>query len=163
RERDSVDVLFTRGPGHRAERNRARIPVAPGAATARLRRRRVHAVDSAISQAARVMPVRPVRIVGRRRPSNRVRRAGAEGGVRGCSVVLAALALLLNALFVDAPATAVAAPLAHREVLPNGIVLLVAERPAVPIVAVRVSHQAGAVFDPPGRAGLANLTGAVIT
>ncbi len=58
---------------------------------------------------------------------------------------------------------AAAAPLAHREVLPNGIVLLVAERPAVPIVAVRVLVRAGASFDPADRAGLANLTGAVLT
>src|SRR5213594_5176725 len=58
---------------------------------------------------------------------------------------------------------AVAAPIAHREVLPNGIVLLVAERPAVPIVAVRALVQAGAVHDPPDRAGLANLTGVLLT
>ncbi len=58
---------------------------------------------------------------------------------------------------------AAAAPLAHREVLPNGIVLLVAERPAVPLVAVRVLVRAGAAFDPPDRAGLANLTGALLT
>jgi zinc protease len=58
---------------------------------------------------------------------------------------------------------AAAAPLAHREVLPNGIVLLVAERPAVPIVAVRVLTRAGAVYDPADRAGLASLTGAVLT
>jgi zinc protease len=56
-----------------------------------------------------------------------------------------------------------AAPLAHREVLANGIVLLVAERPAVPIVAVRVFTRAGAALDPPGKAGLANLTGATLT
>ena len=56
-----------------------------------------------------------------------------------------------------------AAPLAHREVLPNGIVLLVAERPAVPIVAVRLLTRAGAVFDPDDRAGLAHLTGALLT
>jgi zinc protease len=56
-----------------------------------------------------------------------------------------------------------AAPLAHREILPNGIVLLVAERPAVPIVAVRVLMRAGAVHDPVDRGGLANLTGAVVT
>lgn len=56
-----------------------------------------------------------------------------------------------------------AAPLAHREVLPNGIVLLVAERPAVPIVAVRVLMRAGSVHDPTDRGGLANLTGAVVT
>jgi zinc protease len=58
---------------------------------------------------------------------------------------------------------AAATPLAHREVLPNGIVLLVAERPAVPIVAVRVLMRGGAAYDPPDRAGLANLTGAVLT
>src|SRR5207244_2276237 len=57
---------------------------------------------------------------------------------------------------------AAAAPIAHREVLPNGIVLLVAERPAVPIVAVRALVQAGAVHDPPDRAGLANLTGGLL-
>src|SRR2546430_1981598 len=60
-------------------------------------------------------------------------------------------------------APAAAAPIAHREVLPNGIVLLVAERPAVPIVAVRALVQAGAVHDPPDRAGLANLTGVLLT
>jgi zinc protease len=74
----------------------------------------------------------------------------------------AALLLVLVALVI-APAVPTAAPLAHREVLPNGIVLLVAERPAVPIVAVRVYTRAGAVFDPPDRGGLANLTGAVLT
>ncbi|HUF94088.1 MAG TPA: pitrilysin family protein [Candidatus Limnocylindria bacterium] len=72
------------------------------------------------------------------------------------------LALLILCAAV-APAPATAAALAHREVLPNGIVLLVAERPAVPIVAVRVYSRAGAVFDPPQREGVANLTGAVLT
>ena len=70
------------------------------------------------------------------------------------------LAALLTLL---AAGPAAAAPLAHREVLPNGIVLLVAERPAVPIVAVRVLVRAGAVLDPPDRAGLAHLTGALVT
>src|SRR2546430_15223343 len=58
---------------------------------------------------------------------------------------------------------AAAAPIAHREVLPNGIVLLVAERPAVPIVAVRALVQAGAVHGPPHRAGLPDLTGVLLT
>jgi zinc protease len=70
--------------------------------------------------------------------------------------------LLLAALLLTA-APAPAAPLAHREVLANGIVLLVAERPAVPIVAVRVFMRAGAVFEPRDRAGVANLTGALLT
>ena len=73
------------------------------------------------------------------------------------------LALLVVSLLVATWATDAATPLAHREVLPNGMVLLVAERPAVPIVAVRVFTRAGAVLDPPDRAGLANLTGATLT
>jgi zinc protease len=73
---------------------------------------------------------------------------------------LAAVVLLLALLAVPAGA---AGPIAHREVLPNGIVLLVAERPAVPIVAVRAYSRAGAVLDPADRAGLAGLTGALLT
>ncbi len=73
------------------------------------------------------------------------------------------IALIVFTLLIGVPGVAPAASLAHREVLPNGIVLLVAERPAIPIVAVRVSHRAGAAFDPPDHAGLANLTGALIT
>jgi zinc protease len=76
-----------------------------------------------------------------------------------------ALALLLLGVLLLAvgPAPAPAAPIAHREVLPNGLVLLVAERPGVPIVAVRVFSRAGAAFEPRDRAGLANLTGALLT
>jgi zinc protease len=58
---------------------------------------------------------------------------------------------------------AAAGPIAHREVLPNGIVLLVAERPAVPIVVARLWMAAGAIEDPPPHSGLANLTGALLT
>src|SRR5438093_10265738 len=71
--------------------------------------------------------------------------------------------VLLLVVLADLASLEAAAPLAHREVLPNGIVLLVAERPAVPIVSVRVFSRAGAAFDPPDRAGLANLTGALLT
>lgn len=74
----------------------------------------------------------------------------------------APLPLLLTVLALVVPPVT-AAPIAHREVMPNGIVLLVAERPAVPIVAVRLFTAAGAIFDPADRVGLANLTGAVLT
>jgi zinc protease len=67
---------------------------------------------------------------------------------------------LLVAAFVI-PATA--APLAHREMLPNGMVLLVAERPTIPIVVVRVYLSAGSVYDPPDAGGLANLTADMLT
>jgi len=72
--------------------------------------------------------------------------------------ILAAFLLLLIAL----PASA-AGLLAQREVLPNGAVLLVAERPAIPIVVVRVSVPAGSVHDPADGLGLANLTAALVT
>ena len=72
-------------------------------------------------------------------------------------------AVLTLAAVVPPVAPALAGPIAHREVLPNGLVLLVAERPGVPIVAVRVFTRAGSVFEPSDRAGLANLTGALLT
>jgi zinc protease len=73
------------------------------------------------------------------------------------------IAVVLVALLMPAPPPVTAAPIAHREVLPNGIVLLVAERPGVPIVAVRVFTRAGSAFEPGDRPGLANLTGALLT
>jgi len=54
-------------------------------------------------------------------------------------------------------------PLAARFALPNGIVVLVAERPGLPIVTLRVGVGAGAVLDPPDRPGLANLTALLLT
>ncbi|MBI2202328.1 MAG: insulinase family protein [Candidatus Rokubacteria bacterium] len=71
--------------------------------------------------------------------------------------------LVLVALLLSASSVPAASPKAHREVLPNGIVLIVSERPAVPIVVARVYSRAGAVLDPPGRGGLASLTGALLT
>lgn len=56
-----------------------------------------------------------------------------------------------------------AAPLAQREVLPNGVVLLVSERRALPIVAVNAYVRAGGVLDPIGAEGLANLTASLLT
>lgn len=74
---------------------------------------------------------------------------------------LGPVALVLGLALV--PPTAAASVHTHREVLSNGLVLVVAERPAVPIVAVRVLAAAGAAFDPPDRAGLAHLTGELLT
>jgi zinc protease len=69
------------------------------------------------------------------------------------------MCLMMAALVIPAGA----APLAHREVLPNGMVLLVAERPVIPIVVVRVYVRAGSVYDPPAAGGLANLTADMLT
>ncbi len=66
--------------------------------------------------------------------------------------------LLLLALLLAVPASGADSLDARRQVLPNGAVLLVAERPAIPIVVLRVYLQAGSAFDPPDAPGLANLT-----
>ena len=73
---------------------------------------------------------------------------------------LAAALLLLLAAPAPAPA---GPPLAHREVLPNGLVLVVAERPAIPVVVVQVLLRAGSARDPAGAAGLANFTAELLT
>ena len=72
-------------------------------------------------------------------------------------------ALTALVLAVGLVTSAAAAPLAQRVVLPNGVVLLVSERRALPIVAVSVYVRAGAVLDPPGAGGLANLTAELLT
>jgi zinc protease len=49
-------------------------------------------------------------------------------------------------------------PRFERAVLPNGLRLIVAPISKLPIVSISVVAEAGAVADPPGRAGLAQLT-----
>ena len=71
------------------------------------------------------------------------------------------LGIALAAMAFGAPA--LAGPLAHREVLPNGVVLLVAERAAIPIVVVRAYVGAGSVCDPADAGGLASLTADLLT
>ena len=80
--------------------------------------------------------------------------------MRALPVLGLVVAVLLPAgVAAQAPApTPAARPLAERFRLPNGVVVLVAERPALPIVMARVAVSAGAVLDPPDKAGLANLT-----
>src|SRR5262245_14589523 len=82
-------------------------------------------------------------------------------------IVLTATAVL--ALAGPAPAeirsssAVVPTPGWSRVTLPNGVAVLTAERPGVPIVIVRVSVDAGAALDPSDKAGLANLTAMLLT
>jgi len=48
-------------------------------------------------------------------------------------------------------------PPIHRERLPNGLSVIVAERPGVPLAAGRLVLRGGSSLDPPGRSGLAHL------
>lgn len=56
---------------------------------------------------------------------------------------------------------AIAAPKEHR--LDNGLRVIVAERPGVPLVSVRLVVDSGAEQDPAGRAGLASLAAGLLT
>lgn len=49
-----------------------------------------------------------------------------------------------------------------RVSIENGMTLLILERPSLPVVSVEVLVQAGALFDPDEKAGLANLTASLL-
>ena len=70
---------------------------------------------------------------------------------------------LLLCLLLGPHAAAYAAMNAQRETLPNGMVLVTSEQPALPIVSVRLLIRAGARYDPGSRHGLANLTSRLLT
>lgn len=48
-------------------------------------------------------------------------------------------------------------PPIHRETLPNGLSVVIAQRPGVPLAAVRLVLRGGSSLDPPRRSGLAHL------
>ncbi len=71
-----------------------------------------------------------------------------------------AIAMLVSLLWAP---LASAQELGTKDILPNGLTVLVTERPALPIVIVRALVRAGSVSDPPDAAGLANLTAELLT
>jgi zinc protease len=84
------------------------------------------------------------------------------------SRAILSVGLLVAALAVPAgaqppPPALEGPPVAARFALANGLAVLVAERPGLPIVTARAVVEAGAAFDPPGRPGLANLTALLLT
>ncbi|MDE2059107.1 MAG: insulinase family protein [candidate division NC10 bacterium] len=61
------------------------------------------------------------------------------------------------------PVVVAAAPLAERQILENGLTLLVRSSRALPIVTIKVTVQAGSLWEPAERAGLADLTALLLT
>ena len=74
----------------------------------------------------------------------------------------AAVGVTLALLLGLSPHPAAAGPFATREVLPNGLVVLTAERRALPIVTVRVLVRAGSLHEPADLPGLANLAAVLL-
>ncbi len=70
------------------------------------------------------------------------------------------LVLLLVALSLHAPAEA--APLGRRVAMENGLTLLVAERPTLPMVTLQILVKTGSMPEPKDKAGLADLTAALL-
>jgi zinc protease len=66
-------------------------------------------------------------------------------------------------LLLFLPTVIPASELGKRSVLDNGLTLLVAERPEIPMVVITVLIKAGSAQDPEGKEGLANLTALLLT
>lgn len=70
---------------------------------------------------------------------------------------------LCLSLLLLLPVLVAAAPLAERQVLENGLTLLVRSSPALPIVTIKATVQAGSLWESKEHAGLANLTALLLT
>ncbi len=84
------------------------------------------------------------------------------GRLAGCLLVALLFASAVPAVGQTPPGLPGPA-LGVRFTLPNDLVVLVAERPALPIVIVRAAVGAGAVLDPPDKTGLVNLTALLLS
>jgi zinc protease len=75
------------------------------------------------------------------------------------------VAASVNAQTIDykTPAGGIDLPAYTRTVLPNGLVVLVMERPADPLVHTLLTIRSGSAADPAGKEGLAALTAALLT
>ena len=71
--------------------------------------------------------------------------------------------LLLVSVLCLLPSEPWAVPLGQRDVFPSGLILLVSEKHAVPIVTATMLIQAGALLDHLDKPGLANLTAQLLT
>jgi len=78
-------------------------------------------------------------------------------------IVRRVFAAVLAGVILGTASLASAAALGQREALPNGLVLVVSEQHAVPIVAIQLLLRTGSMDDPQGKSGLANLTAQLLS
>ena len=74
--------------------------------------------------------------------------------------------LFIVILAASAAAQESAAPpqvLGVRQTLPNGLIWLFSEQHSLPLVSVKILIKGGVLRDPPGKAGLSNLTALLLT
>lgn len=77
--------------------------------------------------------------------------------------LLVAVSLEAQKIDVKPPAGGIDLPVWSRTVLPNGLVVLLMERPNDPLVHMRLTVRSGSAADPAGKEGLASLTAALLT
>lgn len=75
----------------------------------------------------------------------------------GVYAAMKTLLLTIAIVVIGYSAPLQAAPLGSHTVLDNGAILLVAERPTIPMVVMNIMLKTGAASDPMGKEGLANL------
>src|SRR5262249_23472501 len=74
------------------------------------------------------------------------------------------LSFVLSLILLEWSASPIlAAPLGTRTVLDNSAILLIAERPGIPMVVMNMVFKTGAAADPEDKAGLGNLTASLLT
>lgn len=83
---------------------------------------------------------------------------------RKTKVTITIITIILSLLILWEPPSVLASPKIEpkRVVLKNGITLLIVEAHALPMVNVSVAIKTGAIYDPPGKSGVANLTGILL-
>ena len=77
-------------------------------------------------------------------------------------IVITFLLLLTSSNFTNAFAQEIKLPEIKKETLDNGLKLIVIEHHELPVVAFRLVLKSGSAYDPPGKAGLANLTAGLL-
>lgn len=68
------------------------------------------------------------------------------------------IGLVVFVLALGLPKLSESAPLGRRVMMKNGLILIVAERPTLPMVTIEILVKAGSLREPREKAGLANLT-----
>jgi zinc protease len=78
------------------------------------------------------------------------------------TVIITFLLLLISSSLPSVHAQEIKLPEIKKEILPNGLKVIVIEHHELPVVAFRLVLKSGSTYDPSGKAGLANLTAGLL-